>query len=69
MRKHNKRFAQRWARTKNEFGELDRSNFPQVMSHSYTKNKAAQLMHNSLLLSLLAVAGVRVPGAFMRKTG
>ena len=63
MRKHNKRFAQRWQRERG-----DRSNFPQAMSHSYAKNKAAQLMHNSLLLSLLAVVGVRVPGAFMRKT-
>ena len=36
MRKHNKRFAQRWSR---EGG--DRSNFPQYMSHSFVNNKEA----------------------------
>lgn len=63
MRKHNKRFAQRWGRDKG-----DRSNFPQVLAHGFVKNKGGQLLTNSLLLSLLHVIGIRVPGAWLRKT-
>lgn len=54
MRKHNTRFAQRWAR---ESG--DRTNFPQTMTHAFVKDKQSQLMANGLLCSLLARAGVQ----------
>lgn len=54
MRKHNRKFSQRWAR---ESG--DRSNFPQSMAHSFVKDKFSQLMANGLLCSLLARAGVQ----------
>lgn len=53
MRKHNKRFAQRWGRDKG-----DRSNFPQRMAHGFVHNKSAQFFANGLLQSLLARAGV-----------
>lgn len=53
MRKHNKRFAQRWSR-----GEGDRSNFPQHMAHSFVHNKSAQFFANYLLQSMLARAGL-----------
>lgn len=53
MRKHNKRFAQRWSR-----GEGDRSNFPQHMAHSFVHNKLAQFFANYLLQSMLVRAGV-----------
>ena len=53
MRKHNKRFAQRWSRTKG-----DRSNFPQHMAHGFVHNKSAQFFANGLLQSLLARAGI-----------
>jgi len=62
LRKHNKRFTQRWGREKG-----DRSNFPQVMAHGFVKNKPGQLLANSLLLSLLHGIGIRVPGAWLRK--
>lgn len=53
MRKHNKRFAQRWGRDKG-----DRSNFPQHMAHGFVNNKAAQFCANGLLQSMPARAGV-----------
>ena len=53
MRKHNKRFAQRWGRDKD-----DRSNFPQRMAHGSVHNKSAQFFANGLLQALLARAGV-----------
>ena len=53
MRKHNKRFARRWARDKD-----DRSNFPQHMAHDFVNTKLAQFFANGLLQSLLARAGV-----------
>lgn len=49
MRKHNKRFAQRWSRERG-----DRSNFPQSTAHAFVNNKTAQLFANGLLCSLLA---------------
>lgn len=54
MRKHNKTFAQRWTRLKG-----DRSNFPQMMTHSFVNSKANQLFANSLLCRLLLRAGVK----------
>lgn len=48
MRKHNEVFAQRMGRT-----EGDRTNFPQVMSHSIAQNKGYHLACNSLLNRLL----------------
>lgn len=48
MRKHNRKFAQRWSR---ENG--DRSNFPQVMAHGVANNKGFQLAANFLLRGLL----------------
>lgn len=53
MRKHNKRFAQRWGRDKG-----DRSNFQQHMAHGFVHNKSAQFLANGLLQTLLARAGV-----------
>ena len=44
MRKHNKRFAQRWGRDKG-----DRSNIPQNIAHSFVHNKSAQFLANGLL--------------------
>ena len=57
MRKHNKKFAQRWARDKG-----DRSNFPQQMAHAFVKGKTNQLVSNGLLLGLLARIGIVLPG-------
>ena len=57
MRKHNKKFAQRWARDKG-----DRSNFPQQMAHAFVKGKTNQLVSNGLLLGLLARIGIALPG-------
>lgn len=48
MRKHNKAFATRFGRTGG-----DRTNFPQSMAHSMSKNKGFHLACNSLLLALL----------------
>ena len=48
MRKHNRKFAQRWSR---ESG--DRGNFPQTMAHSVVNNKSFQLAANSLLRGLI----------------
>lgn len=48
MRKHNKQFATRFGRT-----DGDRTNFPQHMAHSLSKNKAFHLASNSLLSALL----------------
>lgn len=48
MRKHNKKFAQRWTR---EHG--DRSNFPQSMAHKFVHDKLSQFMANGLLRALL----------------
>lgn len=62
MRKHNVRFAQRWARTKDENGKIDRSNFPQQMAHAFVKGKTNQLVSNSLLLGLLARIGIVIGG-------
>lgn len=62
MRKHNVRFAQRWARTKDEHGKLDRSNFPQMVAHAFVKGRTNQLVSNSLLLGLLYRIGIKVPG-------
>ena len=53
MRKHNKRFAQRWYR-----GKGDRSNFPQHLTHGYVCNKSAQFLTDGLLQSTLARAGI-----------
>ena len=53
MRKHNKKFAQRWSREKG-----DRSNFPQSMAHRFVNTKVNQLWANLLLLNLLHRAGV-----------
>lgn len=52
MRKHNKRFVQRWGRDKD-----DRSNFPQHKAHGFVHNKAAQFFANGLLQSMLVRAG------------
>jgi hypothetical protein len=58
MRKHNRKFAQRWTRTKD-----DRSNFPQQMAHAFVKGKTNQLVCNGLLLGLLHRAiGLVKPG-------
>lgn len=57
MRKHNKKFVQRWTR---ENG--DRSNFPQQMAHAFVKGKTNQLVSNGLLLGLLARIGIVLPG-------
>lgn len=59
MRKHNKKFAQRWQRARNSDGELDRSNFPQSMAHRYVHNKESQTFANTLLLKLLVRAGIK----------
>lgn len=61
MRKHNKRFAQRWGRDTG-----DRSNFPQTMAHGFVKSKQGQLLANSLLLALMNIAGVSIPGGLSR---
>lgn len=53
MRKHNRRFAQRWPRDKD-----DRTNFPQTMAHGFVKNKGAQFYANFLLQGLLARSGI-----------
>lgn len=47
MRKHNKKFAQRWTR---EPG--DRSNFPQSMAHKFVHDKLSQALANGLLRAL-----------------
>lgn len=58
MRKHNKKFAQRWSRDRDE-----RSNFPQMMAHSFVNNKAGQIFANRTLAVLLERANaVRVEG-------
>ncbi len=57
MRKHNKKFAQRWTREKG-----DRSNFPQTMAHAFVKGKTNQLVSNGLLLGLLARIGLPFAG-------
>lgn len=57
MRKHNKKFAQRWTRTAS-----DTSNFPQMMAHAFVKGKTNQLVSNSLLLGLLARVGIVIGG-------
>lgn len=54
MRKHNRRFAQRWPRDK-----ADRTNFPQTMAHGFVKDKGAQFHANFLLQMLLARIGIR----------
>lgn len=51
MRKHNKRFAERWGRTAG-----DRTNFPQQMAHKIANDKGFQLGANFLLRGLLKVA-------------
>jgi hypothetical protein len=48
MRKHNRKFAQRWTRSKG-----DRTNFPQQMAHAFVHGKTNQLVSNGLLLGLL----------------
>ena len=48
MRKHNKRFADRFSRNGG-----DRTNFPQSMAHSIVNNKEFQLNANALLTALL----------------
>lgn len=48
MRKHNKKFAERFGRT-----DGDRTNFPQTMAHSIAKNKQFHLSANSVLRRLL----------------
>lgn len=48
MRKHNKKFATRFGRT-----DGDRTNFPQNMAHSLSKNKAFHLASNALLQGML----------------
>lgn len=57
MRKHNKKFAQRWSRERG-----DRSNFPQTMAHSFVSGKVNQLVSNGLLLGLMARIGLVRPG-------
>lgn len=49
MRKHNAKFAVRWARWPG-----DRSNFPQQMSHSFVNNKQNMLFANGLLRALVS---------------
>lgn len=63
MRKHNKKFAQRWSRTRDDLGKLDRSNFPQMMAHAFVKGKTNQLVSNGLLLGLLARICIVIGGA------
>lgn len=53
MRKHNKRFAERFGRT-----DGDRTNFPQTMAHHLANNKMFHLLTNSLLMRLFKKAGV-----------
>lgn len=53
MRKHNTKFAQRWTRH-----WPDRSNFPQVMAHSFVKDKSHQFWAHGLLQKLFARAGL-----------
>lgn len=53
MRKHNKRFAERFGRT-----DGDRTNFPQTMAHQIAKDKMFHLYSNNLLVRLLKKAGV-----------
>lgn len=48
MRKNNKKFADRFGRSKD-----DRTNFPQTMAHSIANNKGFHLSCNSLLRALL----------------
>jgi len=48
MKKHNRIFAQRWARTNG-----DRSAAPQRLSHQIANDKRFQLAANSLLQRLL----------------
>jgi hypothetical protein len=55
MRKHNTKFATRWARQPG-----DRSNFPQQMAHSFVGNKLAQFIANGALINLFERAGIRV---------
>ncbi len=55
MRKHNTKFAQRWARSRD-----DRTNFPQVMAHDFVKSKQNQLLANGLLGALLKRIGIDV---------
>lgn len=47
MRKHNKKFAQRWTRVHG-----DRSNFPQSMAHKFVHDKLSQALANDLLRAL-----------------
>lgn len=47
MRKHNKRFAERWGRTGG-----DRTNFPQSMAHKIANDKGFQLGANFLIRTL-----------------
>lgn len=60
MRKHNTQFAKRWARGRDAQGNLDRSNFPQVMAHGLVKDKQVQLISNGLLCGLLKRIGIDV---------
>lgn len=48
MRKHNKRFAQRWTRARG-----DRTNFPQMMAHAFVKDKTNQIMAHGLLHAMI----------------
>lgn len=48
MRKHNKRFAERFGRT-----DGDRTNFPQTMAHTIANGKQFHLAANHLLRGLL----------------
>lgn len=50
MRKHNKRFAERFGRT-----DGDRTNFPQTMAHTIVKDKSFQFNANALLQRVLSV--------------
>jgi len=56
MRKHNKKFAQRWSREKG-----DTSNFPQKMAHSFTNDRFAQFWANGLLQACMVSAGILKP--------
>lgn len=49
MRKHNRKFAQRWARLPG-----DRTNNPQMRAHKLAHDKLFQFWNCSLLMGLLA---------------
>lgn len=53
MRKHNKKFAERFGRT-----DGDRTNSPQQMAHQLANSKSFQLAANSLLRNLFKRVGV-----------